>query len=419
MFCSVKNSLFLLILVAVVHNVAAQNNTISPYSKFGLGLYEQEGTGRNTAMGGTGIALASGQYANSMNPASYASLDSTMVLFDIGLHLDYEYIETHMRSGDKLNGNISYFSLTLAPSSKVGLSFGITPYTSVGYTIESLEYVSGGGNVRYVSHIEGLGGLTRVYLGTGVNLFKNTSLGVNASVLFGPKTERQSLAISASDEFSVFIENTDYYAGGKLDFGLQQSFQLSKNKQLTVGAVASTPGILHCTKTTLETNTFYRVGVVDTIYYDDDDGDRYTTMPATFGAGLSYNVSKRITLAADFNYNPLSSLKVTDKRSKLMDNKKLSLGFEYIPQRVGRYYDLVFRAGAGYESGFSKVDDYKLKSINASFGVGFRIKQIRFNTYCMYKRHGTRDNLLVLDQKLRFGLNLTYIDFWFQKRQYN
>lgn len=407
----------ILLVLVTIGEVAAQNNTISPYSKYGIGLYEQPGFGRNMSMGGTGIALRSANNVNNINPASYASIDSTMVLLDIGLQMAYERIESHLTWGDKLNGNISYFSLTLAPSQNFGISFGISPYTSVGYTIESTEYVSGGGQDRYFSHVEGIGGLTRVYAGFGVNLLKNTSFGMNATLLFGPKTERQSIAISSADEFSIYIENSDYYVGGKLDFGLQQNFQLSKNKNITVGLIASTPGILKCERIDLATNTFYRIGAIDTIYFEDDYGDRVIHLPATAGLGLSYN-SGRFTLASDFNYNPLSKFDVTSLRSKLMDSKSLSIGAEYIPKRLGHNFDLVFRAGAGYESGTTKIDSYVLKSYRASLGVGFRIRSIKFNTYCMYKQQGTLDNLLVRHHVIQFGLNLTYIDYWFQKRRF-
>lgn len=412
---SIEIALFMV--MAMAGSLSAQNNTISPYSKYGIGIYEQPGYGRNIAMGGTGIGLRSANNVNNINPASYASIDSTMVLMDIGLNLNYEYIDNHLREGDKLNGNISYFSLTFAPNQNLGISFGIAPYTSVGYTIESTEYVSGGGQSRYLSYVDGIGGLTRVYAGLGVNLFKNTSIGMNATMLFGPKTERQSIALSSADAFSIYIENSDYYVGGKLDFGFQQNFRLAKNKNLTLGLIASTPGILKCERTQLVTNTFYQIGYVDTVYFDNNDYDRVTTLPATAGVGLSYN-SGGFTLAGDFNYNPLSKLDVSDLRSKLIDSKSFSLGAEYIPRRLGRDFDLVFRAGAGYESGTTKIDHYVLKSYRTSVGVGFRIRTIRFNTYCMYKRQGTLDNLLVLDHVLQFGLNLTYIDYWFQKRRF-
>lgn len=413
-----KKTILAIFLIAAAQIAMCQNNTISPYSKYGIGLYEQAGHGRNVSMGGVGIALRSERYVNTINPASYASLDSTMVLFDIGVHMDYEHIETHLDSGDKMNGNVSYFSLTMAPSDRLGISFGITPFTSVGYTLQSKEFVSGGGEDKYVSRVEGLGGLTLAYVGLGVDLFKHTSFGVNASLLFGPKTERQSMAMSAADEFSIYIEKTDYYTGGKLDFGLQQDIPLSKNKTLTIGAIVSTPGILRCSRKEVATNTFYRIGLIDTVYFDDDDYDRYTNLPATFGAGVSYNKAGRFTLSGDFNYNPLSKFDVEDLRSKLIDNKSLSFGCEFFPKRLGRSYDLVFRAGAGYESGICRVDHYTLKSYKLSAGVGFRIRSIRFNTYCMYRQQGTLDNLLVLHQSLQFGLNLTYIDYWFQKRRF-
>lgn len=399
----------------------AQNNTISPYSKYGIGLFEPNGLGRSLAMGGVGIALESGQNVNNINPASYASLDSTMVLFDIGLQLDYEYIKTHLESGGKINGNISYFSLSLSPNNRLGLSFGIAPYSSVGYTISTNEYMTGGGQMKYLSQISGLGGLTRVYLGTGYRLFKNISLGVNASVLFGPKSECQTIMLPETNEFSINVDNSDYYVGGKLDFGFQQNIEISKKNILTIGAIYSTPGILRCDRTEFACNSFTYVGIVDTLYYDNDDADRYTTLPATFGVGVSYSKNKRIVLSADFNYNPLSKFKLYDKRSKMLDNSMFNIGMEYVPKRLGRNKNLdwVFRCGGGYETGAYKIDDYKLNSFNISAGVGFRIRSIKFNTYCMYKQHGTRNNLLVLDQKIRFGLNLTYVDYWFQKYRYN
>lgn len=407
----------LLLMFVAVGEAVAQNNTISPYSKYGIGIYEQPGFGRNISMGGTGIGLRSANNVNNINPASYASIDSTMVLMDIGLHLDYELIKSHLTWGDKLNGNISYFSITMAPSQKLGISFGISPYTSVGYAIESKEYVSGGGQDIYLSYVDGIGGLTRVYAGFGVNVLKNTSIGMNAALLFGSKTERQSIAASAVDEFSIYIENSDYYVGGKLDFGIQQNIPLSKNKNLTIGAIASTPGILECERTELATNSFYRVGVIDTIYFDDDDGDRRITLPATAGVGLSYNTG-RLTIAGDFNYNPLSKFKVSDLRTKMVDNKSFSIGAEYIPERLGRSLDLVFRVGAGYESGTTKIDRYVLKAYRVSAGVGFKIHSIRFNTYCMYKQQGTLDNLLIRDHVIQCGLNVTFIDYWFQKRRF-
>ena len=46
-------TIILLILIIGAQVLQAQNNTISPYSRYGIGLYEQNGFGRGLAMGGT------------------------------------------------------------------------------------------------------------------------------------------------------------------------------------------------------------------------------------------------------------------------------------------------------------------------------------------------------------------------------
>ena len=71
-------TIVLLILIIGAQVSQAQNNTISPYSRYGLGLYEQNGFGRGLAMGGTGIALQARGHVNNINPASYALIDSSM-----------------------------------------------------------------------------------------------------------------------------------------------------------------------------------------------------------------------------------------------------------------------------------------------------------------------------------------------------
>lgn len=415
-FAKIIISLFL---CALLFNASAQNNTISPYSRFGIGLYEQNGFGRNLAMGGVGIAMKSSKNVNNINPSSYASLDSTMVLFDIGMHLDYEYLETHIETGGKLNGNISYFSLSVAPNDKFGISFGIAPYTSIGYTVESSEYIAGGGLAKYVSHVEGIGGLTRIYLGTGVNITKTTSVGMNGSILFGQKSEQQRIYSPYVQTSSIFIENTDYYVGGKLDFGVQQQIPLSKENSITIGGIISTPGIMRCAHTDLAVSTFIINGLADTLYFEDDDQDRYTQLPMTWGVGASFNMGNRFTVAADYNANPLSKLDVKDRRSNLLDNHTISVGAEYVPRRLGSKYDLVFRGGFNFASGTYEIDDYILKSFSVTGGVGFRIKSVRFNTFASYNHRGTLDNLLILDQSIRMGVNITYIDYWFQKRRFN
>ena len=69
-------------LLAAASGAIAQNNTISPYSRFGYGLLSDQANTVQKSMGGVGIAMRSGRQINFMNPASYAGMDSLTFLFD-------------------------------------------------------------------------------------------------------------------------------------------------------------------------------------------------------------------------------------------------------------------------------------------------------------------------------------------------
>ena len=66
---------------------AAQNGTMTPYSRYGYGMLGDNATAAQRQMGGVGYAMHSGRTINVMNPASYARIDSMTFLFDMGLDI--------------------------------------------------------------------------------------------------------------------------------------------------------------------------------------------------------------------------------------------------------------------------------------------------------------------------------------------
>ena len=61
----------------------SNNLTGSPYSLFGLGVESNSGTGRNSGLGKTGIALDGNYGINLYNPASFATLNSDEFILDL------------------------------------------------------------------------------------------------------------------------------------------------------------------------------------------------------------------------------------------------------------------------------------------------------------------------------------------------
>ena len=82
---SIKKVVFISILIITQLSLKAQNNTNSPYTRFGYGELADRSFGAGRAMGGVGIGLRSSKQINPMNPASYSCMDSLTFLFDFGV----------------------------------------------------------------------------------------------------------------------------------------------------------------------------------------------------------------------------------------------------------------------------------------------------------------------------------------------
>ena len=73
--------LFFLVLVSI--GLFAQNNTSSPFSRFGYGELNDNVPIAYRGMGGVGIGMRSNKVINPAQPASYTSVDTTTFMFDV------------------------------------------------------------------------------------------------------------------------------------------------------------------------------------------------------------------------------------------------------------------------------------------------------------------------------------------------
>jgi len=392
----------------------AQNNTNSPYSKFGLGDFDSQGFGRNAALGNAGIALQSNVSLNNMNPASYTGLDSLSVLMEMGVHSSYTQLKTASDVDDRWNANFSYLALGFKARSKWAMSFGLAPYSNVGYNILTTSQIDGS-LTNYETSYDGIGGLTSVYWGNAFQVTKSTAIGINSSFLFGPKTENQYIAFTGSENYEILRQVTNKYHGWKFDLGLQQNFQISPDHQFTFGVVINAPGILRNSKTTLVTETFISAGAVDTLQFDEEVSSDLT-FPVNLGVGLTYYYHKKVLLTADYRLDRWSQVKIEDKFSNLVDNQQFSLGCEYAPDGFsGRF---AYRAGFNYESGYFDIDGKKLTDYSITAGVVLPLPTTRVNIYASYGWRGTTKANLISENYARLGINLTLMDKWFQKRKF-
>lgn len=121
-------------LLAAASGAIAQNNTISPYSRFGYGLLSDQANTVQKSMGGVGIAMRSGRQINFMNPASYAGMDSLTFLFDMGLDIKTLRTTEGNESGKNFTGGLNYITMQVPLTKWLGASAGLIPFSQVGYS---------------------------------------------------------------------------------------------------------------------------------------------------------------------------------------------------------------------------------------------------------------------------------------------
>ncbi|MDE5657498.1 MAG: hypothetical protein K2I25_00385, partial [Muribaculaceae bacterium] len=120
-------------------SVSAQNNVVSPYSRFGYGILNDHASSTQRAMGGIGYAMNNGRQINSMNPASYAAIDTLTFLFDMGVDLKSASLKQGNESGNKLTGGLDYLSIQFPLGKYMGGSVGFLPYSSLIYTTDAAD----------------------------------------------------------------------------------------------------------------------------------------------------------------------------------------------------------------------------------------------------------------------------------------
>ena len=225
----------LIVLLVLVFQANGQSGLSTPYSAFGIGYPNYTNNTRNMAMGGIGIGTRDFFTVNTKNPASYTAIDTTSFIFEgaaVGHYLGLKTDSYDEAGSDAALSHLLFgFPITKWWKSSVGL----LPFSTVGYNVNSLIYKENIGNTLYA--YVGSGGLSRVYWGNAIQLFKNFSVGVNASYLFGTTDRSQNISFPDSAfRINTKINNQITVGDIYFDFGVQYFTDLKNNLKLTVGA---------------------------------------------------------------------------------------------------------------------------------------------------------------------------------------
>ena len=417
-----KHTLCALLLTMVTGRAIAQNNTNSPYTRYGYGDLSDQSFGNSKAMGGIAFGLRDGAQINPLNPASYTAIDSLTFLFEGGVSLQNMNISG---SGVKLNAKNSsfdYLAMQFRLHPRIAMSIGLLPFSNVGYSVSDSKVDNG---VSQTRSFTGDGGLHQLYGGIGVKVLKNLSLGVNASYFWGDITRTRTIIYPATSESYSYIQQmgvsiSDY----KLDFGTQYTLDFNKKHSMTIGAVFSPKHKLN--------NDYTVTTQVSTT--NSNNLDATLELPNTFGVGFTYNYDKRLTVGADYSLQQWSKTKFGVNTSDdavredfnetytYCNRHKVSVGAEYIPNLMGRSYlsHIKYRLGAYYTTPYYKIGGKEATreyGVTAGFGLPVPRSRSILSISGQFVRISGQESAFVNENIFRVSIGLTFNERWFFKRR--
>ena len=147
-------------LLVTIGAAAQRSSTLSPYSQFGMGQLAEQSLGAGRGMAGLGYGMRSGRQINMMNPASYASVDSLTMLFDVGLSGRISNMKENDRKVNAHTGNFDYAVASFRLRPHVGLAVGMVPFSRMGYSYSTENKLT-----STSESYGGEGGFSQLFLG--------------------------------------------------------------------------------------------------------------------------------------------------------------------------------------------------------------------------------------------------------------
>ena len=408
------NKKIFLLLVALV--MASAGSSVlaqivsTPYSKMGYGMLNDNVSSIQRSMGGVGYAMRGGRIVNVMNPASYANVDSLTFLWDVGVDVTNLWSKENDKKGYNFGGGLDYLTGHFKIAKGLGGAFGLLPYSSIGYSYGGT--IDGGNESR-----SGNGGFNQLFVGLGYEPLKNLTVGFNFAYLFGSSLNTTLITSSSNSYFTRNIKIRDW----NTQVGLQYSLPLRKGQDLlTVGAVFQPKKSFH--GNTWGTKFDSQDNKVDTIGYVSMSGNY--EQAASIGAGVSYNINRRLTIEADYTYQNWSKVKylpiggMEPETTQFDDRWRIAGGIQYTPNKRGSYVGAMsFRAGVFYNHDYLNYNDNNVRDYGVSIGVGLPAPNSKttVNLGVEWRHRESSPTKLITENYLNITLGVNFNELWFWK----
>ncbi|WP_157493721.1 hypothetical protein [Draconibacterium sediminis] len=411
-----------LLFVPAVLFAQFNNNTTSPYSRYGLGDLQPYSLGRSSAMGGASLASRYKMQINAANPASYTSLDSLNFIFEFGLEGKFANNQTESTSMKTNDINFKYFAMSFRITDWAATSLSLTPYSDVGYYVTSTADIENVGNVYNTYY--GAGTISNARWGIAIEPIKNVSFGANLNYRFGQLNRNTEVTFADPTFYNVQRYSTVRIRDFGLDLGAQATLPLKNDKSLTFGLVfANSPEYTDFVSDIIQKNLSYGGALdQDTLNYREEEEGKLT-FPMMIGGGLSLAKENVYEINVDYYHEGWANAEFLGGKSNfLTDLNKFAIGAEWIPDKfsIRSFINRVaYRAGLKYEQTYHTFAGQHINDFGISFGVGLPLYRSNstLNLSAEFGQRGTKEYNLVLEKYAKVNVSVSLHDLWFMQRK--
>jgi hypothetical protein len=425
-----KFSIIALFFAVIGFSANAQNTdalgTYTPYSLFGVGELEKQGTSFNKGMGGIGTGVRDNRYINYLNPAAITARDTLSFMFDFGAS-QKNFYNTDGKVESAFNtANMQNVVFTAPIYNKSALIVGISPYSNIGYKFREnetdSEIIAKYGDIAYEKY--GEGSINQFFIGAATNIGEHFSVGAQMLYYFGNLSRKSNVDFVTDLTIRDINTGWDYRVNAlSAKAGVQYFNKINGNLDLTVGAAYRFASNLEGDHVRYAT----AVGggsATDTIRMESIPGYK-VEVPSEFSFGFSLRKQDKWMVGFDYMMQDWSGSEFgEDDNFKACASNSFRVGVEYIPNRHDiRYYlkRVTYRAGAYYDQTYFNIGGSQVEAYGFTFGMSMPVFRW-YNAISWSVDMGQRGSLdlnQVRERYIQLNLNLNLHDLWFIKRKYN
>lgn len=432
-----KKNLFYIILALLSLNSFSQGSA-SPYSFYGIGSLNFNGTTENRAMGRLSI-LTDSIHMNFRNPASFTGNDlkafnneGRLVKFTVSVGNSDINFKTENTSAKSSTTSFDYLGLSV-PMGKFGIGFGLMPHSSVGYKLESLDVDD---LIKY--KYSGKGGLNKVLLGFAYQFSESFAAGINFDYNFG-NIQNNAIEFLYDDnldplDYHSREANRSNLSGFSYNLGftfkpmltelvqLHSAFTYSPNYNLNSENNRTFSSII-----INSTDEEFPINNIDVNLESLGLKETNLSMPSKTSVGLGIGKLRKWFIGTEYTFVKTSVFKsdlINIDNSSYEDASTISFGGFFIPEFSSFsnvFKRLVYRSGIYFEKTGLIINNQSIKELGVTFGVGIPVGSMfsNLNFALEFGKRGTTNANLVEERFANLKMSLSLNDRWFVKRKYN